>query len=183
MVDPVVYLIAAATAVLLISGTIFLSYWIPKRLGYKKIGIVLSSILTIGLLILILGQFVLKDYLFFKSDAKEFLINHNIRLEDEFKIIYSDTDEFLGSYQKFALEISQNDKLKVIDAIKSSDNFGERDFTADQAANSVTSINFEDDHAFIRKSKRTFGQGEISVIEIIEVGKNNNTLTCYKYIP
>ena len=183
MVDPVLYLIVASTALFFIAGTIFLSYWIPKRLGFKKFGIALSSIMTLGLLILALGQFVLKDHLFFKSDAKKFLSNHDISLKDEFKITSNDTDELLDSYQKFDLEISESDKLRIIDAIKSSDNFGEKDFTTDQADNSITSINFEDNQAFIRKSRQTYGPGKISIIEVIEASKSKNTLTCYKYIP
>jgi hypothetical protein len=168
--------------ILVTIGTIFLSYWIPKRLGYKKIGIAISSILTIGLIILIIGEFVIKDYLFFKSDAKTFLSNHSIILNDNFEITYNDTDEMLDAYQRFILEISSADKLRIIESIKSSDNFGEKD-SVEQPENSVRTVNYEDNYAFIRKSTQTFGRGEISIIEIIEVSKDRNSLTCYKYIP
>jgi hypothetical protein len=183
MVDPILYLVIAATTLFLIAGTIFLSYWIPKRLGYKKIGIALSGSITFGMLFLIFVQFVLNDYLFFKSDAKEFLLNHGISLKEEFKIIYNDADELLDAYQRFDIEISLADKLRIIDAIRSSDNFGDEKFTSDQGNNSITSNNYEDSHAFIRKSRKTFGPGEISIVEVIEVSKEQNTVTCHKYIP
>src|SRR5690348_15508801 len=110
MVDPVLYLVVAATALFIVTGILFLSYWIPKRLGYKTFGIGLCATLSAGMLVLILGQFVLKDYLFFKSDAKEFLSNHHLSLKDEFEIISNENDELLDSYQKFELEVSTSDK-------------------------------------------------------------------------
>ena len=35
--------------IILLAGTIFLAYWIPKKLGHKKLGFILSGILTAGL--------------------------------------------------------------------------------------------------------------------------------------
>jgi hypothetical protein len=48
---------------LIVSGIIFLSYWIPKRLGYKKLGKIISRILIIGLIIFILS-IVFEDLIF-----------------------------------------------------------------------------------------------------------------------
>ncbi len=62
------------------------SYWIPKRLGNKKLGIWLSRILMASLLIFILAT-LFKDQLFFKHDAKKSLKEHGIELKDDFKFI------------------------------------------------------------------------------------------------
>lgn len=182
MVDPIAYLIVAVTALLLSAGTIFLSYWVPKRLGYKKFGIALASILTLGSIFFVLEQFILKDYLFFKSDARKFLLSNDIILNDNFEITSHDSDEMLDSYQKFILSISPSDKMRIIESIKFADNFDQHDSTI-QPDNSLRTVNYEDDDSYIRKSTQRFGSHEISIINIIEVAKNTNTLTCYKYIP
>ena len=168
-------------AIIILAGTIFLSYWIPKKLGNKKLGIALSLILTTALFLLT-SLTVFKDHLFFKSDAKEFLSKYDINLNDDFKITYNDSDEILDAYQKFNLEISPTDRLRIIEAIKTSENFGKSEFIK-QADNSTGTVNYEVNNLFVRKSRQTFGSNEVVIIEVIEVDKEKNRLTCYKYIP
>jgi hypothetical protein len=156
-------------------------FYSPKKLGHKKLGLVLSGILTAGLILIVIAT-IFKDHLFFKSDAKGFLSNHDIHLNDEFKILDNDSDEILNAFQKFTLEISHADKLRLIESIKSANNFGRDQFT-ELAPNSRTTINFEDNNSFVRKSRQTFGPNEVPVIKIVEVDKEKNILTCYKYIP
>jgi peptidoglycan/LPS O-acetylase OafA/YrhL len=69
----------------IIVGLIYLAYWLPKRLGKRKLGLWLSGILTVGLLILIMAT-VFEDQFFFNSHAKEKLKEHNIELIDDFKL-------------------------------------------------------------------------------------------------
>ncbi|HMG93728.1 MAG TPA: hypothetical protein VK589_26905 [Chryseolinea sp.] len=175
------WVLIVVVVIILLAGTLFLGYWIPKKLGYKKPGIVLSGILAAGLILSIIAT-ISKDYLFFKSDAKEFLSKHDIHLNDDFRIIHNDSDEILGAFQKFSLEISPTDKLRIIESITSSVNFGKDDFI-EQENNSRTTINYEDNKSFIRKSRQAFGRNEVPIIEIVQVNKGINTLTCYKYIP
>ena len=41
-----------------------------------------------------------------------------------FKIIQNDSDEILDAFQRLTLEISAADKLRLVESIKSADNFG-----------------------------------------------------------
>jgi|GEM_PF-4297031 len=66
-------------ALLVSVGTIFLSYWIPKKMGYRKIGVIVSRTLMVAAVIGIL-TIVFSDKLFFKSDVNEILGRHNIIL-------------------------------------------------------------------------------------------------------
>jgi len=167
--------------IILLAGTIILTYWIPKKLGHKKLGFVLSGILIAGLILFTVAT-IFRDYLFFKSDANAFLSNNDIQLHDEFKIIHNDRDEILDAFQKFTLEISPADKLRLVESIKSADNFG-RDQFNEQAHNSRSTINYEGNESFIRKSRQTFEPNMVPIIEIVEVDKEKNVLICYKYIP
>jgi hypothetical protein len=163
-------------AIVILVALIFLGYWIPKKLGHRKFGVWLSLTL-VGGLVLVIVLTTLQDYFFFKSDAEDFLSSQNISLKDDFKITFHDTDEILDAYRKFTLEISPSDKLRIIEAIKASPDFGQRELT------NANTIHYEDDHSFVIKSKHSSGSGHVSLIEVIEVSKNWNLLTCYKYIP
>ena len=111
-------------AIILI-GLIFLSYWIPKKMGYNRFGIIFSGTLIISLILYILS-IVFHDRLFFKSDVINFLSRQDIRLKDDFKILTNEDDAPFGAFQKFELEISSDDKRQIIQSIKNSDNFGVR---------------------------------------------------------
>jgi hypothetical protein len=165
--------------VLVLVGIIFFSYWIPKRMGHKKLGTVISLTLIAGLGLLVLFA-VFHDRLFFKSDVDKFLARHNIKLNDDFRILTNEDDVLIGAYQKFEIEISHADKEQIIELIKNSNNFGGKERFE---PNSTESFNYEDDSYFIRGTTQTFGQGYSPVIEIVNVDKEENKLTCYKYLP
>jgi hypothetical protein len=99
--------------VLVLVGAIFLSYWIPKRLGHKRLGTVISLTLIAGLGLSVLF-IVFHDRLFFKSDVDKFLAGHSIKLNDDFKIISNEDDALIGAYQTFEIEISLADKKQII---------------------------------------------------------------------
>ena len=106
----------------IIVGLIYLAYWLPKKLGNRKLGLWLSGILTAGLLILIITT-VFEDQFFFKSDAKGKLNEHNVELTDDFKIIYNESGGFMDYSHQFRLKISRTDKERLIEQIKSADNY------------------------------------------------------------
>lgn len=58
--------------ILIVCGTVYLSYWIPKKLGHRRIGVIVSSTLIMVTILTILGV-VFSDKLFFKSDVNEIL--------------------------------------------------------------------------------------------------------------
>jgi hypothetical protein len=89
--------------VLFLMGSIFLSYWIPKSLGYKRVGTVISLTLIAGLALLVLF-IVFHDRLFFKSDVDKFLAGQRIKLNDDFRILNNKDDGLIGAYQTFEVE-------------------------------------------------------------------------------
>ena len=103
-------------------GFIWLSYWIPKRSGKRKIGVYLSSTLTLGLVILIFS-YIFDDYLFFKSDARKHLSEINIELKDNFEIISNKDGGLMDYYHTFNLSISEADKNRLIEKIKDSKDY------------------------------------------------------------
>ncbi len=117
------WLLAILLTVSLVFGLIYLSYWIPKRLGNKKLGIWLSRILMASLLIFILAT-LFKDQLFFKHDAKKSLKEHGIELKDDFKFI-SNSSSFDDTYLIFYLTISMKDKERLKTKILSAKNYQE----------------------------------------------------------
>jgi hypothetical protein len=106
----------------IIVGLIYLAYWLPKRLGKRKLGLWLSGILTVGLLTLIMAT-VFEDQFFFKADAIEKLKEHNVELLDDFKILSNESGGFMDYFHQFRLTISHADKERLIDQIKSADNY------------------------------------------------------------
>jgi hypothetical protein len=165
-------------AFLLVSvGTIFLSYWIPKKMEYRKIGVIVSRTLMVAAVIGIL-TIVFSDKLFFKSDVNEILGRHNIKLKDDFKIISNSSGGFMDYYHTFELSISQADKKEIIDKINASkdfvvdtkNNFYLPDKT-DRYSDTTIEANYENDSHFKRESYQTFEQGHAPTHEIISVDK------------
>jgi hypothetical protein len=106
----------------LVTGLIYLGYWIPKRFGKKKLGKWIAGIMSLIVLTLILS-IVFEDELFFKSDAKKMLAEHNIELKGNFKL---NSNKFSGIgdfYHRFELTISANDKERLKNEITTAINF------------------------------------------------------------
>lgn len=116
------YIIILIGILLLSFGIVYFSYWIPKKFENKKLGFILFRILILGIVLLILA-FIFNDSLFFKSDVKEYLSFQNIELKDEFQIKDNESSGFRDYYHKFELEISESDKHRVINQIKSAENY------------------------------------------------------------
>jgi energy-coupling factor transporter transmembrane protein EcfT len=99
-----------------------LSYFAFKKIGKRKTGIVIASIL--GLIVLIpIFMTVFEGNLYFKSDAKEDLKLVNIVLNDDFEIISSKISGMPEYYQNTELKISKKDNLRIIEQIKHSLDF------------------------------------------------------------
>lgn len=103
-------------------GLIYLGYWIPKRFGKRKLGKWIAGILSIAVLSFILSV-VFEDELFFKSEVKQLLVEHNIELKDNFKL---NSNEFTGIkdfYHRFELTISETDKSRITNKITNAKNY------------------------------------------------------------
>ncbi|UPZ35826.1 hypothetical protein MUB18_17120 [Sphingobacterium sp. PCS056] len=116
------YIIFAAILILFIAGTAYIGYWTLKKIGYKKAGTIIAVIVTTSLLMLTLS-FVFEDELFTKSDAEKFLLQQNIKLEDDYKILNNKTSGWNDLVTTFELDISESDKTAIINTIKSADDY------------------------------------------------------------
>ena len=172
--------------VLLLSSVeiIYLSYWIPIKLGKKKLGVILSSVLTI-LTILFILTFIYNDYLFFQSDVKQYLSFHNIELKDDFNIKKNESSGLRDYYHRFDLEISKSDKLRIINQIKLAKNYQpeiNNDFYLPELATNryegdTLYANYQTDWAYKKAIFYTNGKGYTPTYRIITISKKNNELT------
>lgn len=106
----------------LVVGLIFLAYWVPQRLGAKKLGLWLSGILTSTILVSFLAT-VFEDKLFFKSDVQEKLNAHRFELKENFEIISNKSGGVMDYSHQFRINISQLDRERFIEQIKSATNY------------------------------------------------------------
>jgi len=177
------FLIVFLLFILIFIGVIFLTYWIPKKLGYRKIGLIISSTLII-FFVSITIFFVFEDEFFSKNDALELLGQNNILLEKECKLIDNESMTAIGDYyHTFTLEISERDKWKIISEIKKSKNFMKSDTNIvdiSSLTNNYTGQeviqNYESRGFFVKKIFRPVGEGFAPIYRVITVDKNDNTL-------
>ena len=168
--------------ILLPTLLIFLSYWIPKKMGYRKTGVIISRTLIFVAVLGILA-IVFNDQLFFKSDVNKILSRHNIKLKNDFKIVQNSSSGFMDYSQTFILTISQQDKEEIIKIIKESENFAvdlEDDFylpsKTDRYSDTKVYADYENDKYYKRETYQTFEKGTAPVHEIISIEKRSNKL-------
>lgn len=183
------WLLATLLTVSIVFGLIYLSYWIPKRFGKKKLGIWISRILIAILLIYILAT-VFKDQLFFKSDAKEKLKEHNIELSDDFKL-NSTNSSFLDTYLSFELTISPKDKERLKTKILSNKNYQANagdmfDIRLGKPRYSETDTIFEayhqDNWSYLIQYYKPNKQGYTPIWDMISISKTEDKLTYVRII-
>ena len=183
------WIILILLTISVVFGLIYLSYWIPKRLGNKKLGIWLSRILLASFLILILAT-LFKDQLFFKHDAKKSLKEHGIELKDEFKL-NSNSSTFNYTFLIFELTISTKDKERLKTKILSAKNYQDNvedmfDIRLGKPRYSETDTIFD---AYFQDSSR-YGiqyykpdkQGYAPIWDMISISKTENKLTYVRII-
>ncbi|CAM3432270.1 hypothetical protein OBJ96_13090 [Empedobacter falsenii] len=108
--------------VIIMFQIIFISYWIFT--AFKKIGLVISTILIVGFFLLIMQPWI-SDWTFSKKDATKILSYHNIELKDDFKILKNEARGFRDYYETFTLKLSDNDFNRISQTIKTSKNYKE----------------------------------------------------------
>lgn len=106
----------------LIGGLIYFAYWLPKKVGYPKVGWLFSSILTVTFLYFTI-IIVFEDELFSKSDVREKLREHGFNLHSDFNIVSNLSGGFMDYSHQFTLDISRLDKEQIIKKITSAENF------------------------------------------------------------
>jgi hypothetical protein len=167
-------------------GLICLFYFIPKKLGYPRVG--KYSVLIFGLLILtVILWTVFEDQLFTKYNAKELVEEQQILLVDKFELVKNESSSAIGDYyHTFTLKISEHDKKNAILKIKSEDNFKADNSSIDQTLylsdnryfGPKVSQNYETENAYVREYFQPSGkEGYAPTFRRISISKTNNELT------
>jgi membrane protein implicated in regulation of membrane protease activity len=163
---------------------VYTLYSIPAKNGQNKIGIFLSSI--VGLFFIYIAvNMIFEDELFSKNEAKNLLVEQNIVLNNDFKLVENKSMSAIGDYyHTFTLKITEEDKIKIISEIKNSKNFNldskiENYFdNREDYYNGPKRIkNYETEKQFVRELFEPQGKGYAPTWRKIEVNKNENTLT------
>ncbi len=166
-------------------GIGFLFYYIPKKMGYPKVGKYLSGLFALAILLLVFMT-IFEDQLFTKNDARKLIEEQELKLTDDFKLENNKSMWAIGDYyHTFTLTISEKDKLEAIKQIKHSDNFikiGEpiKDLLIDiedKYFGPKQSQNYETEISFIREYIKPNGQGNAPTYRRIIVNKKKNEMT------
>jgi hypothetical protein len=165
-------------------GLIFLTYWIPKKFGYPKIGKFLGIFLGIFFSLLII-YIIFEDQFFFKRDARKLLSEQDIHLTDNFEIIENKSMSGIADYYRtFSLAISEHDKNLIIEQIKKSNNFkGIKDHkihimhSTNKYFGSKIIQNYESENQFVRECFEPSGKKNYApTYRKIEINKQDNKL-------
>jgi hypothetical protein len=101
----------------------FLLYFIPKKLGYPKLGKYLTFGFGCIIILFVLAE-VFGDQLFTKNAAKKLIEEQEILLNDNFELTHNKSMSGIGDYyHTFTLIISDNDEKNAIEKIKKSVDF------------------------------------------------------------
>ena len=178
-----IYLIVFLLIFIIIIGIIWLSFWLPKKLGYPKFGKYLSIIIGVIISLFVLSE-IFEDELFSKKNATELLAEQNIRLNDEFELIENKSMSAIGDYyHTFTLKISEKEKARIIDEIKKSKNFNLGNETESYFDNREDYYkgpkrikNYGTEKQFIRELFEPHGEGYAPTWRKIEIDKKENLL-------
>ena len=106
--------------ILLISAPII--YFIFKRIGKPKLGMFFATLIILFVAILVFTNNI-DEILYSKSDAKVDLKLANLVLYDDFEIIKNEVVGMPERFQKTEIKISERDKIRIINEIKSGKSF------------------------------------------------------------
>lgn len=172
-----IVLISYVFALLIIIIVLFIGYWIIKKKRKKNLGIIFLSAFSIIFLSIAFG-----DKLFTKKKAKDLLNENGISLVDEFKILKNESSSMDEYYHIFELEISNSDKLRIVNEIKNSNGFQDsvnEGFDLSEYMYGIKSskfiANFKVSDGFMRQTYKTLGERSY-VRDIIKIDTINNVL-------
>lgn len=160
-------------------------YTIPKRMGYPRLGKVLS-VFFVFCLVALPVLIVFEDNLFTRAEAGELLAKQGITLFDDFEIDDNQSEWWIGDgySQTFTLCISENDKQRAIAEIRQSPDFkepGTQVVDLQHGGRKRTPgpdlvQNYETDEAFVREYLKPAGNGYSPMFIRISIVKKGNTL-------
>lgn len=177
------YLTTFLMIIMFVFLIIFVSYWTLVNLNFKKAGKIVAIVFTV-LATLPFLSFALEDYFFFKSDASKFLTENQITLIDNFKIKSNHITGLSDVYQKFELEISLEDKERIIQQLKSSkyfqDTVNDEHRLPSKSGSGLTNkiyLDYEKNEFVCRETYQKLKMGYVSDYDIIKISKTENILT------
>jgi len=168
----------------LLIGFTFLLYFIPKKLGYQKTGIILSSLFGLFLTAITLSS-IFEDELFTQNEAKRLIEEQEIILEDKFEIENNESMWAIGDYyHTFTLKISERDKIRAINKIKNAPRFKKNgepiiDYlygTQDRYNGAKQTQNYEIPNYYVREYYEPNGEGYAPTFRRILINKDENKL-------
>ena len=127
---------------------------------------------------------IYEDELFFKRDATELVEDLDFKLNDDFEIIKNTSNWGIEeSYHTFILEISNNDRNRLINEIKTSKNYmpdsifsTDKIVYPDRYKGKKIVWNYEDESWYIRHYYQTNGEGYAPTDRSISISKTSNEL-------
>ena len=99
-----------------------LSYFILKKNGKKKLGIIISIVLALIVVVPLLS-IALEGTFYNKTNAKDDLKLANLKLNDDFEIISNKVTGMPERFQYTELRLTKNDRNRIISEIKNGVNF------------------------------------------------------------
>ncbi len=115
-------------------------FFVFKKKGYIKTGIIVSTILALIVLIPIFSM-IFESELYFKSNAKEDLKQIDVVLQNDFDIVSNEIVGLNKYYQITYLKISKEDRNRIINDIRKSNGF--KIFTSKDSTLATTILNSE----------------------------------------
>ena len=160
-----------------------LSYFMLKKNGKKKIGIVVSIIL-ISIVVIPIILFGLEGKFYNKADAREDLKLANIELFNDFEIISNNVNGIPERYQYTTLRLSKDDRNRIINEIKNGENFTESNGTRllynemwdkNSVRNKVVFTDYFWKNEFVRESYYR-QDNYVPTLMIVRLKENSDTL-------
>jgi hypothetical protein len=161
-----------------------LIFYVPKKLGFPKAAkwlmffyVVAASCFGVSILF--------EDQMFTKGQAKKLLQEQNVILSNDFVLKENKSMSAIGDYyHTFTLEISDSDRTKIIETIKTAATFkmDKRslvDFqssTINRYSGPAQLQSYETDIAFVTEFFKPNGKGYSPTFRRITVSKSANTL-------
>ena len=151
-----------------------------SQIRYAKYFAIIYSLFLIGLILSV----VFEDELFSKNDATELVEDLNFKLNDDFELIKNESFSGIGDYyHTFILEISDNDKNRLINEIKSSPNFMNDSIYStrklvypDRHKGKKTVWNYQNKTSYVREYFQPNGEGSAPTNRIISLDRISNEL-------
>lgn len=158
-------------------------YKLLKLLNLPRLAVLATVVYGLFIIYFSLLTFY-EDELFSKNDATELVEDLDFKLNDDFKLTENVSYWGIGDYyHTFTLEISDNDKNRLINEIKSSPNLMNDSINSrtniiypDRHKGKKTVWNYEDKHSYNRQYFQPNGEGYTPTNRIITLDKISNQL-------